>query len=557
MKPTLCARHLSTLLFIACLSITNLVHSAVYTLERDALAALYDSTARASWTDNTNNQNSVISDDSGVAATTSGTKTISTRPKRGMWWNLERPGHGIDLQMSGSMLFIVWYTYLPDGSPIWYLAVAEYQEGAVWTATLERFSWDSVTRVATPTAVGTLSMDFADDEHGTLSWTLNGENGSELFERYIANEDSPEVDFTGHWYPPSDSGWGLTVVTQGTVEFTVLYFYDLLGRPVWGLGVVDGEATKSAVPLDIYSGFCPSCAALDVTYQALGSIEHAFDTQTSGMLDVDIAQTAVTAGWTLDLDWTVVGEQISMISDPISSVFQDCADCPLMANIPGGTFEMGDISGAGSSSELPVHTVNIPAFAMGVYEVTFDEWDACYADSGCSHNPSDGGYGRGTRPVIDVRWNDAQEYVTWLNSITGKSYRLPSESEWEYAARAGTTTDYWWGNDIGVNNANCYPGPCGDSFPNTAPAGSFAANSFGLFDVHGNVREWTEDCWNTTYAGAPSDGSAWLTGDCALRVVRSGSWGSNPLGVRSAYRFGTSASQSYYSLGFRVAQDQN
>ncbi len=157
---------------------------------------------------------------------------------------------------------------------------------------------------------------------------------------------------------------------------------------------------------------------------------------------------------------------------------------------------------------------------------------------------------------MNVNWHDAQEYVTWLSGTTGKSYRLPSESEWEYATRAGTTTEYWWGDDIGANNANCNSS-CGDSYAYTSPVGSFAANSFGLFDVHGNVREWTENCWNTTYAGAPSDGSAWLTGDCALRAVRSGSWGSNPLGVRSAYRFGTSASQSYYSLGFRVAQDQN
>ncbi len=247
-----------------------------------------------------------------------------------------------------------------------------------------------------------------------------------------------------------------------------------------------------------------------------------------------------------------------VFSNGFEQTFRDCPNCPLMANIPGGTFEMGDINGTGSPDELPVHPVTVPAFAIGVYEVTFDEWDACVAAGGCGgYSPSDEGWGRGTRPVINVSWDDAQAYIAWLNSTTGGGYRLPSESEWEYAARAGTTTEYWWGDEIGVNNANCYPGYCGDSFPNTAPAGSFAVNPFGLFDVHGNAFEWVEDCWNSNYDGAPLDGSPWLTGDCFPRVHRGGSWYSGTNFLRSATRNRYSTTFRRNDYGFRVAQDQN
>ncbi len=260
------------------------------------------------------NQNDLVSEASTVIS------SLPDFPRRGMWWNSARSGHGIDLQISGSMMFIVWYTYLPDGSPIWYLAVAEYQSGETWTATLERYAWDAVTRTATPTAVGTVSMEFTDAENGTFSWTLEGESGSEPFARFIANDDLPPVDYTAHWYPPSDSGWGLTVVTQGNVEFTVLYFYDVFGRPVWGLGVFEGDANGATVPLEIHSGFCPNCPTIEVTSEPLGDISHLFDSQTTGVLESDIDYTAAFSGWSLELDWRVVDEPVTMISDPISPV---------------------------------------------------------------------------------------------------------------------------------------------------------------------------------------------------------------------------------------------
>ncbi|MGY0793151.1 SUMF1/EgtB/PvdO family nonheme iron enzyme [Azospirillum argentinense] len=228
---------------------------------------------------------------------------------------------------------------------------------------------------------------------------------------------------------------------------------------------------------------------------------------------------------------------------------------PEMATIPAGSFRMGCVDNSKDCFdwEKPVHTVTVAAFEMGKHEVTFDHWDACVADGGCTHVPGDQGWGRGTRPVINVSWDDIQTYLAWLNRKTGKRYRLPSEAEWEYAARAGSETTYWWGNAVGSGNANC--SGCGSRWDDkqTAPVGSFKSNRFGLHDVHGNVWEWATDCWHDSYKGAPSDGSVWTTGECRSRVVRSGSWGNNPRNLRSADRFSVPDGRSF-NVGFRVAR---
>ena len=246
--------------------------------------------------------------------------------------------------------------------------------------------------------------------------------------------------------------------------------------------------------------------------------------------------------------------------------FRDCAECPEMVVVPAGTFMMGaPESEVGSRDrERPVHAVSVPSFAVGVYEVTFEEWDACVADGGCGgHRPDDEGWGRGRRP-INVQWDDMQRYVEWLSSRTGERYRLPSESEWEYAARAGTTTPFYTGETITTDHANyngmySYPDliafdPNGLFRRQKVPAGSFGANAFGLHDVHGNVSEWVQDCWNSDYEGAPTDGSAWLSGDCGRRVLRGGSWASRPSDIRAAHRFGLASGDRNISLGFRVAR---
>ena len=225
--------------------------------------------------------------------------------------------------------------------------------------------------------------------------------------------------------------------------------------------------------------------------------------------------------------------------------------------VPAGSFRMGDLSGEGNPHEKPVHSVRVPAFKLGKYEVTFAQWDACVADGGCGgYRPGDEGWGRGNRPVINVSWDDIQSFIQWLNGRTGGNYRLPSEAEWEYAVRAGSTTKYSWGDSIGSNRANC--NRCGSrwDYQQTAPVGSFSANAWGLHDMHGNVSEWVEDCGNGNYAGAPSDGCAWTSGDCSRRVIRGGSWGSLPWFLRAAGRSRGSRSDRYGGQGFRLVQDK-
>ena len=233
--------------------------------------------------------------------------------------------------------------------------------------------------------------------------------------------------------------------------------------------------------------------------------------------------------------------------------FRDCPECPEMAPVAAGSFMMGSIENINKKTRLRM-TIARP-FAVGKYEVMFAEWDACVAAGGCGgHRPGDEGWGRGRRPVINVSWDDAKSYARWLSRKTGKQYRLLSEAEWEYAARVGTTTRYSWGDGIGHNRANC--DGCGSRWDNrrTAPVGSFPANPRGLHDVHGNVWEWVADCWNENYRGAPSDGSAWMSGECSRRVVRGGSWNSDPGDLNSSARSRDRSGLRYYAIGFRVAR---
>ncbi len=242
-------------------------------------------------------------------------------------------------------------------------------------------------------------------------------------------------------------------------------------------------------------------------------------------------------------------------------VFQDCDSsltpplCPKMVVVPRCVPKMGCDFEMGEGEDR--HPVSIAEpFAMGQTEVTFDEWQVCVERGPCQPK-DDAGWGEGRRPIIYVSHRDAAEYAAWLSEMTGKAYRLPSEAEWEYAARAGTTTRYSWGDDVGTNRANC--DGCGSEWDDesTAPVASFEPNEFGLYDVHGNVWEWVEDCWHATYDGAPTDGSAWLNSDqtdCSKAVVRGGSWYGEPNSVRSAFRYGIARDGQDDSLGFRIAR---
>jgi formylglycine-generating enzyme required for sulfatase activity len=230
---------------------------------------------------------------------------------------------------------------------------------------------------------------------------------------------------------------------------------------------------------------------------------------------------------------------------------RDCSDCPEMVVVPAGKFLMRLLDGYPNERGIREGTIARP-FAVGKYEVTFAEWDACAAAGGCASNetPNDQGWGRGRQPVINVSWNDAKEYVTWLSGKTGQNYRLLAEAEWEYAALAGSPPTIW-GNSNGTGIANCQG--CGSQWDDkqAAPVGSFPANAFGLHDTHGNVSEWCEDSWHPDYNGnPPKDGSVWAGGDTSFRVVRGASWNSLAWSVRGRLRPDIRGS----NLGFRIAR---
>lgn len=279
------------------------------------------------------------------------------------------------------------------------------------------------------------------------------------------------------------------------------------------------------------------------------------------------------------------------------TVFKDCVDCPEMVVIPGGRFLMGvtadEEEREGMSDEFrhrsqPQRSVDVQGFSAAKYETTRAQYrvfvqatgrssDGCFIWTGVQVEKDPGkdwrnpGYAQDEQhPVACVSWEDASAYVRWLSQQAGKNYRLLSEAEWEYAARAGTTTARFWGT---AENSSCgyangadlttrpqVPGAsnwdiaqCNDRYAYTAPVGSYQANAFGLYDMLGNVGEWTQDCWNVNYNNAPSDGTAWAVGDCSQRTVRGGSWDDAPLGLRAGYRVGSAVYIRVYSRGFRVA----
>jgi formylglycine-generating enzyme required for sulfatase activity len=236
------------------------------------------------------------------------------------------------------------------------------------------------------------------------------------------------------------------------------------------------------------------------------------------------------------------------------SVTRDCPQCPEMVLVLAGVFEMG--STELFDFEAPVHQVSIrKAFYIGRREVTYEEWDACIAEGGCKQRPDDRGLGRARRPVTDIDWDDAKGYTAWLSQRTGHAYRLPTESEWEYVARAGTTTSYPWGRTVEKDRANCI-GCTSDPVKRAIDTGSFQPNAFGIYDMAGNAAEWVEDCWNDNYRGAPTDGSAWTKPQCRERVLRGGSFNNDPRYLRSAARFKYDHDVRFYTNGFRVVREK-
>src|SRR5262249_55120456 len=212
--------------------------------------------------------------------------------------------------------------------------------------------------------------------------------------------------------------------------------------------------------------------------------------------------------------------------------FRDCEQCPAMVRLPAGSFTMGSAGGADDASEKPARQVTVAAFALGRFPLTVAEWKLCFAAAACSYEAS----GADDAPVHNLSWNDAQQYVEWLSKVSQQKYRLPTEAEWEYAARAETTTKFWWGDQPAASKANCKG--CGEPYDANQPlrVGSFAANPFGLFDMAGGVAQWVSDCWHRNYQGAPNNGGSWDAPNCRTRVLRGGSWRREPKDVRPARR---------------------
>lgn len=243
----------------------------------------------------------------------------------------------------------------------------------------------------------------------------------------------------------------------------------------------------------------------------------------------------------------------AMPASPGDHEIKDCAACPALIAVNPGTFTMG--TNADDPSEKPAHRVTIGhAFALAKYAVTVAQWNACVAAGACPRLGSDGA-SVPNAPVHDVSWDDAQQYLKWLTKLSGKPYRLPTEAEWEYAARGGTTTRYWWGDEMRKGKANCKD--CGPPWSADAPAdvGSFAANPLGFYDMGGGVWEWVSDCWHSSYKNAPTDGRSWEEPYCQSRVIRGGSWLDGAGYMLASTRFKYDGSVRYTANGFRVARD--
>ena len=275
-----------------------------------------------------------------------------------------------------------------------------------------------------------------------------------------------------------------------------------------------------------------------------------------------------------------IGAERTLAQTVPDTVFRDCPHCPAMVRVPAGMFLMGSPPSGDwrfASEEPQLRVAVRAAFAIGIYEVTFDEWEACVSDGGCrDHRPADEGWGRGRRPVTNVSWEDGWHYASWLSEETGEFYQLPSEAQWEYAARAGTRTARFWGDDatgqcrhangfdrdlaaiderglslferLGVTPASCSDG----QGRGTAPVGSYEPNAFGLYDMIGNLTEWTNDCWNGDHSDRPGNDEVRASGDCSQRVLRGGTWAYPVESLRSAYRSALELDHRDNGLGFRV-----
>lgn len=358
------------------------------------------------------------------------------------------------------------------------------------------------------------------------------------------------------------NGFGLYDVLGNVEEWTQdCWNQNYSGAPADGSAWESGDCEGRALRGGGWTSGTGSEVRLAARYRHL-SVERTNHSGFRVARNVDPAAVAAAELEAEAADAAAVPAEAPTAATPSGTVFRECAVCPEMVVVPSGSFVMGSPASeeGRSDQEGPQHRVTMGSpFAAGVYEVTFAQWDACLWAGGCGGlRPLDGGWGRESRPVIHVSWEDAQDYVRWLSRETGHRYRLLTEAEWEYVARAGTRTARYWGESgseqCRYENGSDDTAPCPDGYEHTAPVGSFQPNAFGLYDVLGNAWEWTQDCWNEDYSGAPGDGSAWQSGDCSVRVLRAGSAVSPSWILRSANRYGNSARDRFSDFGFRVAR---
>ena len=240
--------------------------------------------------------------------------------------------------------------------------------------------------------------------------------------------------------------------------------------------------------------------------------------------------------------------------DPFTDRLKSGGNGPIMIQLVGGVFRMGSASGLISPDETPRHAVTVKSFAMSVNEISYAEYDVFAKETGRSL-PDSKGWDRATHPVNNVSWEDALDYSKWLSKQTGANYRLPSEAEWEYAARGGQRTSFWWGSEKGVGNAHCFD--CGSDLNTNKPAkiGSYKPNPFGLYDTAGNLYEWVHDCYHKNYTDAPEDGSVWDGGDCSVRIVRGGAYRSPASSMRVENREKYPSNKGQYNVGIRLVRE--
>jgi formylglycine-generating enzyme required for sulfatase activity/serine/threonine protein phosphatase PrpC len=240
--------------------------------------------------------------------------------------------------------------------------------------------------------------------------------------------------------------------------------------------------------------------------------------------------------------------------DPFKDKLKSGGSGPMMIRVPGAEFRMGGASGIIAADEVPRHMVTIKSFMVSVYEITFAEYDR-FAKATKRKLPDNSGWDRKTHPVSNISWDEALAYTRWMSKQTGKQYRLLSESEWEYVARAGITKSFWWGNSAGSSNAHCFD--CKSDYSTSKPAkiGTYKPNQFGLYDTAGNLFEWVHDCYHRNYKEAPTDGSVWEGGDCKVRVARGGAYQSPASSMRAENREKFPSDRGQYNVGIRVARD--